>query len=348
MRARKYARIPHSRGSLTVFPPIIFLVAAVILSLRAKAAEENLAARVVLLANSEDPDSLRVARHYAEVRGVPLENIIALKLPLAESITWREFVVTLWEPLLDELLRAKWVDAIPMALTDPVGRRKLAVQGHRIRALVTCRGVPLKIEHDPALYLGSPFTQRAEFRTNAGAVDSELSCWRSRIIRSMRLCPTRSFRKKIRTRWSGYRSSGSPASMGRAWRMRSGWSIAPSRPSARVCLGGPTWTWGHPRGGGPLAGGFGDPARKSPLGPSGGSRSGHAVCDRAVRCTGAVFWMVCQQSERPLRIARVSLSARRDRPSYPQLFGWHAPFDDGGLDGAVGRARRHGHGRQRL
>ena len=175
MSARKNPTIPHSRGPLTVFPPIIFLFAAVMLTVGAKAAEGNLAARVVLLANSADPDSLRVARHYAEVRGVPLENIIALKLPLAESITWREFVVTLWEPLLDELLRAKWVDAIPMALTDRVGRRKLAVHGHRIGALVTCRGVPLKIEHDPALDLGTPLTQRAEFRTNAGAVDSELS-----------------------------------------------------------------------------------------------------------------------------------------------------------------------------
>jgi len=175
MRARKNSTIPHGLGPLTVFTSIIFLVAAVLLTVGAKAAEENLAARVVLLANSEDPDSLRVARHYAEVRGVPLENIIALKLPVAESITWREFIVTLWEPLLDELLRAKWVDAIPMALTDPVGRRKLAVHGHRIGALVTCRGVPLKIEHDPALDLGTPFTQRAEFRTNAGAVDSELS-----------------------------------------------------------------------------------------------------------------------------------------------------------------------------
>jgi len=139
------------------------------------AAEENLAARVVLVANSEDPDSLRIARHYAEVRGVPRENIIALKLPLAESITWREFVVTLWEPLLAELIRAKWVDAIPMALTDAVGRRKLAVYSHRMAALITCRGVPLKIEHDAALYTASPFTQKAEFRTNAGAVDSELS-----------------------------------------------------------------------------------------------------------------------------------------------------------------------------
>lgn len=165
----------HCHGPLNLSAKAILLVAAVFLPLPGSGAEENFAARVVLLANSDDPDSLRVARHYAAVRGVPLENIIALKVPLAESITWREFVVTLWEPLLDELMRAKWVDAIPMALTDAVGRRKLAVHGHRIGALVTCRGVPLKIEHDPALYLGSPFTQRVEFRTNAGAVDSELS-----------------------------------------------------------------------------------------------------------------------------------------------------------------------------
>lgn len=155
--------------------PLAVLLAWVLGAVVASAADENLALRVVLLANRDDPDSLRIARHYAEVRGVPRGNIIALPLPLAESITWREFVVTLWEPLLDELMRGKWVDAIPMALTDPVGRRKLAVNGHRIAALVTCRGVPLKIEHDPTLYLGSPFTQKAEFRTNAGAVDSELS-----------------------------------------------------------------------------------------------------------------------------------------------------------------------------
>ena len=138
-------------------------------------ADENLASRVVLLANSDDPDSLRIAHHYAEVRGVPRENIVALKLPLTESISWREFVTTLWEPLVAELMRTKWLDAIPMTLTDPVGRRKIAVYNHRMAALITCRGVPLKIEHDPALYVDSPFTQKAEFRTNAGAVDSELS-----------------------------------------------------------------------------------------------------------------------------------------------------------------------------
>ncbi len=92
-----------------------------------RAAEENPAARVVLLANRDDPDSLRVARHYAEARGVPPENIFAFPLPLAEAISWREFVVALWQPLMEQLVRTKWIDATPMALTDPVGRQKFSV-----------------------------------------------------------------------------------------------------------------------------------------------------------------------------------------------------------------------------
>ena len=141
-----------------------------------RAAETELAAQVVILANRDDPDSLRVAQHYAEARAVPVQNIIALAMPTAETITWREFVATIWQPLEDELIRAKWINAIPMALTDSLGRRKIDVDGHHITALVVCRGVPLAIAHDPTLYVDArPLTQRVEFRTNAGAVDSELS-----------------------------------------------------------------------------------------------------------------------------------------------------------------------------
>ncbi len=63
-----------------------------------------------------------------------------------------------------------------MAAIDAVGRQKYAPYGHRIAALVVCRGVPLKIAHDPALFAEvPPFTARSEFRINAGAVDAELS-----------------------------------------------------------------------------------------------------------------------------------------------------------------------------
>jgi len=163
-------------GTWGAIPGIAFLLILLAATDATSRADDLLAGGVVLLANSEDADSLRIARHYAAVRGVPTENILALRLPQAESITWREFVVSLWEPLMEQLVSRGWIDAIPMALTDPVGRRKHATSGHRISALVICRGVPLKITHDPGLYGEAlPFTSRGEFRTNGGAVDSELS-----------------------------------------------------------------------------------------------------------------------------------------------------------------------------
>ncbi len=147
-----------------------------LLAAAAGAAEESLASRVIILANSDDPGSMKIARHYAEARGVPAANLVALKLPLAETITWREFVATLWQPLLDVLVPAKWIEATPMALTDAVGRQKFAPYQHRIAALVVCRGVPLRIAHAAEYYADAlPYTRRGEFRTNAGAVDAELS-----------------------------------------------------------------------------------------------------------------------------------------------------------------------------
>ena len=135
-----------------------------------------LADRVVILANAADPDSLAIARHYAQVRGVPAANIIALDTPTSESITWSIFVPKVWSPLEEELVKRGWIDAIPMDLVDDVGRRKYAVSGHRIAALVVCRGIPLKISNDPDRFKEAhPYTDHPQFRTNEGAVDSELS-----------------------------------------------------------------------------------------------------------------------------------------------------------------------------
>jgi uncharacterized protein (TIGR03790 family) len=155
---------------------LLSFLAAALLHTAACGAEDTLASRVIILVNRDDPDSLRIGRHYAEVRGVPAANLIALKMPLAEVITWREFIATLWQPLLEQLVAAQWIDATRMALTDSIGRRKYAPRDHRIAALIVCRGVPLKIAHDPEFLAEVlPFTKRAEFRTNAGAVDAELA-----------------------------------------------------------------------------------------------------------------------------------------------------------------------------
>jgi uncharacterized protein (TIGR03790 family) len=153
-----------------------FVATALFLILAQAASAGGLSDRVILLANSEAPGSVAIAEHYAQVRGVPPGNIISLKMPVAETITWKEFVSTVWQPLEDQLVRKGWIDAIAMDLFDDVGRRKYAVSGHRIEVLVVCRGVPLRIEHDPLLFKEvEPLTQHPQLRTNQGAVDSELS-----------------------------------------------------------------------------------------------------------------------------------------------------------------------------
>jgi uncharacterized protein (TIGR03790 family) len=147
--------------------------AAVIGTLRGA---DPVAAHVVIVANADDADSVRIARHYADVRGVPVENIIAVGMPLTETISWSEFVSRVWQPVQDELIRRDWIDGIPMSLLDRIGRRKVAIGGHKIAYLVICRGVPLRINHDPALYRPHPpLTDNPFFQTNAAAVDSELS-----------------------------------------------------------------------------------------------------------------------------------------------------------------------------
>ncbi len=168
---------PHSHRLKTWLTVLFFcLTGATLPAADPLPSQAELARRVVVLANSDDPDSLRIARHYAAARGVPRENIIALPLPSDETIGWDVFVAGLWDPLLERLVAARWVDAIPMELHDYAGRRKYAVHSHRIAALVVCRGVPLRITHEPRLYGEAlPFTRRTEFRTNAGAVDAELA-----------------------------------------------------------------------------------------------------------------------------------------------------------------------------
>lgn len=141
----------------------------------AHAADEPLADRVIVLANSDDQESVKLARHYMEKRAVPLANLLALPMPKNETISWRHYIDAIHQPVQDELIRRGWIQGVETTLTDKIGRKRHAISGHRIAYLVICRGVPLRIEHDPALYEAArPFTDKEPFRVNSGAVDAEL------------------------------------------------------------------------------------------------------------------------------------------------------------------------------
>jgi len=135
------------------------------------------APRVLILANSEDGESMAVARHYAERRGLPESAMVALPMPLTEQITWPEFVTSIWNPLLREAIARGDVEAMAMNLKDELGRTKIAPSGHRLDALVICRGVPLRVAHDSKWFdeKTNPLAAGASFRTIEGSVDSELA-----------------------------------------------------------------------------------------------------------------------------------------------------------------------------
>jgi uncharacterized protein (TIGR03790 family) len=155
--------------------PRRFIATLLLIAAAGRAGAAGLADRVVVLANSEDPDSVAIARHYAAVRGVPDANLILLPMSQQETITRREFVDSLWTPLEERLIKDGWIDAIAMDLRDAAGRRKYAVSGNRIGALVVCRGVPLKIDEDKTLLASDGFKGPEQLHTNKAAVDSELS-----------------------------------------------------------------------------------------------------------------------------------------------------------------------------
>ena len=133
------------------------------------------AAKVVVLANADDPNSLEIAEHYIRQRGIPSANIIALPMPMKETISVREYVDTLHNPLLNILIEKEWVRVVKTRNPDIQGRERVSVGVHDISYLVTTLGVPLRISNDPKLLDGRLEQLPDQFKVNNGSVDSELA-----------------------------------------------------------------------------------------------------------------------------------------------------------------------------
>lgn len=134
--------------------------------------------RVLVVANSIDPGSQLVALHYCQRRGIPEGNIVLLPLAVTETISWREFVDTVWEPLAEELGRRGWIRWLESDERDVAGRRVRLATQHAISYLVLCRGVPLRISHDATLVEVPASSDQGNLQkasVNSASVDSELA-----------------------------------------------------------------------------------------------------------------------------------------------------------------------------
>lgn len=135
----------------------------------------NDADSVVIVVNGNDPDSVSIGRHYAQSREIPFENIIELKTSSKETITLPEYVETINNPLLNELLEREWISGVKRSDKDRYGRERLTVAVHKIRYLVTVRGIPLRIANAPDLIEPNLDQIPKNFQVNRAAVDAELA-----------------------------------------------------------------------------------------------------------------------------------------------------------------------------
>jgi uncharacterized protein (TIGR03790 family) len=98
---------------------------------------------VAVLYNSTVPDSRKLAEIYREARGIPEENVIALDMPVAATISREDYDRSILRPLRRQFEMRGW-----WRRQKEAGGVTLPVV-NRIQVLVTMRGVPLRISQTP-------------------------------------------------------------------------------------------------------------------------------------------------------------------------------------------------------
>ncbi len=130
---------------------------------------------VIILANSKMPESVETARYYAQERGIPLDNIIALPMSTKETITLKEYVKTVHNPLLESLFKKDLITGAKSRRRDIYGRDWLVAGLHSIDYLVLMYGVPLRFQNSPEYIVPTSNPNAKLFQNNQGSLDSELA-----------------------------------------------------------------------------------------------------------------------------------------------------------------------------
>ena len=111
---------------------------------------------VVVIYNSDMPESKGVAEYYAQRRNVPAGQICGFGLPKTEAIS-----------------RADYLDKLEKPFREKVGTNSAA---WKFRYVLLCYGVPTKILPDLELKEDLPTNLQTELRRTDASVDSQLAC----------------------------------------------------------------------------------------------------------------------------------------------------------------------------
>jgi uncharacterized protein (TIGR03790 family) len=133
---------------------------------------------VVVVYNSDLPESKELAEYYAARRNVPKSQVWGFSQPRHEIISRTEFRQTLQHPLLKKLESSKlWTfgTATVRGTNGELVRLDDTLLKSDVRYAVLCYGVPLTIAPDSTLNVPGTESVRQELRRNEAAVDTELA-----------------------------------------------------------------------------------------------------------------------------------------------------------------------------
>ncbi|MGI8436142.1 MAG: TIGR03790 family protein, partial [Chthoniobacterales bacterium] len=133
-------------------------------------AEPSLADATIVVFNSDVPESIELARFYAEKRGIARDHLVALRCSTEEEISREDYDRTLAGPLRVIFKKKKWWSENP-----PEKKGGLpTVTSISIRFVALIKGMPLKIK--PAeKYPGDKPQPGPLGSRNEASVDSELA-----------------------------------------------------------------------------------------------------------------------------------------------------------------------------
>lgn len=142
--------------------PVFFLL---LLGVDARA-QQSLAEQTIVVYNTTLPDSVSLAKFYAQQRAIPADHLVGLTCSIEEEITRTEYDKNIAGPLRDLFKEHGW-------WTLHQSAEGTTVTGSTIRFVAVIRGIPLKIHStpDPGDVQGpGPIGNR-----NEASVDSELA-----------------------------------------------------------------------------------------------------------------------------------------------------------------------------
>jgi uncharacterized protein (TIGR03790 family) len=134
----------------------------------------DLASHLLVVFNTNDPDSRELARYYASRRSIPDERVLGIDCPTDEEISRTTYDQKIRLPIVSYLSGKNWLVRKPQTLRLAGQEFHLLVTTrNEIWAIVLMRGVPLRIANDPDdVFSMQP---RPAFTTNCAAVDNELA-----------------------------------------------------------------------------------------------------------------------------------------------------------------------------